>query len=175
MTKEERAELVMETKELVPRLAGRAIRRFGLPEQMREELVSVGHVALLEAAARFDPSGGASFAWFAGIRINGAFVDQLRRDKAPNEAASEALENVAFPALSPEERAALAEETKRLRDAVYTLSGLEKALLKALYMEGISLTEFAKREGISKSWASRIHQRALKRTRDEVQDMEQER
>ena len=41
-------------------------------------------IGLLEAAANFDVAGGASFETFAGFRIRGAMVDELRRgDWAP--------------------------------------------------------------------------------------------
>ncbi len=44
-----------------------------------EELISLASVGLAEAAARFDPSGGASFRTFAWYRVHGAVIDGLRR------------------------------------------------------------------------------------------------
>jgi RNA polymerase sigma factor (sigma-70 family) len=56
----------------------RRIRR-GLPAQVDiDDLVAAGHVGLVEAAARFDPSKGVLFRTFAGYRIHGAIVDSLR-------------------------------------------------------------------------------------------------
>jgi RNA polymerase sigma factor FliA len=44
-----------------------------------EELVSLANAGLAEAASRFDPSRGASFATFAWYRVHGSIVDGLRR------------------------------------------------------------------------------------------------
>lgn len=43
-----------------------------------EDLASCGRVALVEVAARFDPSAGAKFASYAIPRIRGAVLDELR-------------------------------------------------------------------------------------------------
>ncbi len=45
----------------------------------KQELVSLGDLGLVEAASRFDPEGGASFATFAWYRVQGAIIDGLRR------------------------------------------------------------------------------------------------
>jgi RNA polymerase sigma factor for flagellar operon FliA len=68
-----------------------------------DELVALGNAGLAEAAARFDPSQGASFKTFAHYRVQGAMIDALRRMSAlPRRvwaqlqtlrAASEYLEN----------------------------------------------------------------------------------
>ena len=44
-----------------------------------EELVALANAGLAEAAARFDPSQGASFRTFAWYRVHGAVVDGLRK------------------------------------------------------------------------------------------------
>lgn len=45
----------------------------------KSELVSLGDLGLAEAASRWDPEGGASFATFAWYRVQGAILDGLRR------------------------------------------------------------------------------------------------
>jgi RNA polymerase sigma factor for flagellar operon FliA len=45
----------------------------------RGELVSFGDLGLVEAASRFDPDGGATFATFAWYRVQGAILDGLRK------------------------------------------------------------------------------------------------
>jgi RNA polymerase sigma factor FliA len=47
-----------------------------------EELVAIGNAGLAEAASRYDPSKGASFATFAWYRVQGAIVDHLRRSSS---------------------------------------------------------------------------------------------
>ena len=44
-----------------------------------EDLIQSGTIGLLEAAQRYDGSKGASFETYAGIRIRGAIVDEMRR------------------------------------------------------------------------------------------------
>lgn len=44
-----------------------------------EELVALGNAGLAEAASRFDPDRGTSFATFAWYRVQGSIIDGLRR------------------------------------------------------------------------------------------------
>jgi RNA polymerase sigma factor (sigma-70 family) len=48
-----------------------------------EDLVSAGTVGLIEAADRFIPGRGATFASFAYKRIRGAMLDEVRHQRAP--------------------------------------------------------------------------------------------
>lgn len=77
------ANLVQEYGTLVRRIALHLLAR--LPDHIDvEDLVQAGMVGLLEAAGKFDDGRGASFATYAGIRIRGAMVDEIRRgDWAP--------------------------------------------------------------------------------------------
>ena len=70
--------MVAENTELVRRIAYHLAGR--LPSSVEvDDLIQAGMIGLLEASKHFDPSGGASFATFAGIRIRGAMLDELRR------------------------------------------------------------------------------------------------
>src|SRR5690606_40428917 len=44
-----------------------------------DDLIQSGMIALIEAAKNFDGSKGASFETFAGIRIRGSMLDEMRR------------------------------------------------------------------------------------------------
>ncbi len=68
---------------LVKRIAFRLHGR--LPDSVQiEDLIQAGMIGLLEAHERFDAKAGASFSTFAGIRIRGAMLDEIRRgDWAP--------------------------------------------------------------------------------------------
>lgn len=49
-----------------------------------DDLLQAGMIGLLEAHRKYDPEQGASFETYAGIRIRGAMLDELRRnDWAP--------------------------------------------------------------------------------------------
>lgn len=49
-----------------------------------DDLLQAGMIGLLEASRKYDPNQGASFETYAGIRIRGSMLDELRRnDWAP--------------------------------------------------------------------------------------------
>ncbi|GGB45282.1 RNA polymerase sigma factor FliA [Oceanisphaera marina] len=63
---------------LVRRIAHHLLAR--LPDSvLLDDLIQSGMVGLLEATRNFDASKGASFETFAGIRIRGAMLDEIRR------------------------------------------------------------------------------------------------
>jgi len=53
------------------------------------------------------------------------------------------------------------QQTRAVRDAVQALPEKERLLLTAMYFEHATLEEAGARVGLSKSWASRLHARAL--------------
>ncbi len=77
------ARLVREHLELVKRIAWHLAAR--LPASVDiDDLVQAGVIGLIEAARHYCGDRGASFETYAGIRIRGAMVDELRRgDWAP--------------------------------------------------------------------------------------------
>lgn len=63
---------------LVQKIAYHLIAR--LPASVLvDDLIQSGMIGLLEAARNFDATKGASFETFAGIRIRGAMLDEMRR------------------------------------------------------------------------------------------------
>lgn len=76
--KESPAELLSRHGPLVKRIAHHLLAR--LPEHIQlDDLVQAGLEGLLEASRNFKPGMGASFETFAGIRIRGAMLDEIRR------------------------------------------------------------------------------------------------
>ncbi len=68
---------------LVKRIAHHMMARMPSSIQV-EDLIQAGMVGLLEAEQKYDVGRGASFETYAGIRIRGAIVDEMRRgDWAP--------------------------------------------------------------------------------------------
>jgi len=68
---------------LVKRIAHHIMVRMPSSVQV-DDLIQSGMIGLLEAAQKYDESKGASFETYAGIRIRGAIVDEMRRgDWAP--------------------------------------------------------------------------------------------
>ncbi|MBY6186863.1 RNA polymerase sigma factor FliA [Marinobacter hydrocarbonoclasticus] len=73
-----RAALVERHTPLVKRIAHHLLARLPASVQL-DDLLQAGMVGLLEASRNFDGSKGASFETFAGIRIRGAMLDEIRR------------------------------------------------------------------------------------------------
>ncbi|CAK0769800.1 RNA polymerase sigma factor FliA [Gammaproteobacteria bacterium] len=68
---------------LVKRIAYHLLSR--LPANiLADDLIQAGMIGLLEAARNYDPTQKASFETYAGIRVRGAMLDEIRRsDWAP--------------------------------------------------------------------------------------------
>ena len=156
-----------------------------------DDLVAYGQIGLLEAMRRFDKSRGLKFSTFAWLRVRGAILDGLEKmvwfdrisfEKGEYEQTGDAgspavkvtqhrsqpLRRCAFD----ESQVATAEEppVSRLenREAVAFLMSLvgglpekEAGLLRGVFFEGRTLTESARRVGISTAWASRLQNRTL--------------
>ncbi len=75
--------LIARHSNLVKRIAHHLIAR--LPDSVQiDDLIQAGMIGLLEAAAKYDGNKGATFETYAGIRIRGAMLDEVRKgDWAP--------------------------------------------------------------------------------------------
>lgn len=72
-------ELVQEHAEMVKRIAHHLKGR--LPQNVLvDDLIQVGMIGLLEAAKNFNEEKGATFETYAGIRIRGHMLDEVRRN-----------------------------------------------------------------------------------------------
>jgi RNA polymerase sigma factor for flagellar operon FliA len=71
-------ELVVLHEPLVKRIAYHLMSR--LPASVQaDDLIQAGMIGLIEASRKFDPEQGASFETYAGIRIRGSMLDEIRR------------------------------------------------------------------------------------------------
>lgn len=70
--------LVEKHAPLVKRIAYHLLARLPASVQV-DDLIQAGMIGLIEAAKNFDGSKGASFETFAGIRIRGSMLDEIRR------------------------------------------------------------------------------------------------
>jgi RNA polymerase sigma factor for flagellar operon FliA len=76
---EDRNRLVLFYAPLVKMVANRFATRMRSFQSVNE-LCSFGQFGLVDAIERFDPAGGFQFATYATTRIQGAIIDELRRD-----------------------------------------------------------------------------------------------
>ncbi len=196
-------------------IAGRLIKRLGLPTSEYDELVSAGYLGYVEAAGRYDPDSGKKFEHYAVLRVRGAIIDAIRKnchlsgrayrymkaleavqDMRESEQESQtntAEENVPLArALSMVSQGALtyqlsmdearesgyepasedmnAEELleekqtgMHLRDKVKELDEEEQQVVAGYYFEEKSFVSIAESLGVSKSWVSKVHRRALQK------------
>jgi len=71
-------DLVESHATLVKRIAYHLMSRLPASVQV-DDLIQAGMIGLIEASRKFDPEQGASFQTYAGIRIRGAMLDEIRR------------------------------------------------------------------------------------------------
>jgi RNA polymerase sigma factor for flagellar operon FliA len=71
-------QLVERHAPLVKRIAYHLLARLPASVQV-DDLIQSGMIGLIEAAKNFDATKGASFETFAGIRIRGSMLDEIRR------------------------------------------------------------------------------------------------
>lgn len=71
--------LVEQYAPMVKRIALHLLARLPANVQLND-LIQSGMVGLLEVAKKYDPEKGASFETYAGIRIRGAMLDDIRKD-----------------------------------------------------------------------------------------------
>lgn len=75
--KEQRDQRIIEHIPLVKRIAYHLVAR--LPSSVLvDDLIQAGMLGLIEASKQYDPSQGASFETYAGIRIRGSMLDDVR-------------------------------------------------------------------------------------------------
>jgi len=76
-------EVVRQHAALVKRIAYHLMSRLP-PSVQVDDLIQAGMIGLIEASQNYDASQGASFETYAGIRIRGAMLDEIRKgDWAP--------------------------------------------------------------------------------------------
>lgn len=103
----------------------------------------------------------ADLRWFRRVTRALAVV-HLATGTVPGEASE--TESVADPAAPSAVSVAMREEVyRKLHELIDRLPEDAARLIRATYFEGLTLQEAGRRIGISKSWASRLHAKALQR------------
>ena len=183
---EERRRLVESHMPLVRSLASR-MERTARPYLELDDLVSIGAEALLRASERFDPSRSVAFSSFVYLRVRGAMMEGLgqvgphtrgtvrrragRADRPappPPTAFDDARRHGATRRELCEALAHALDRARlgpRLCSALTDLDPAGRTMIERHYFAGESLQDIGRALGISKSWASRIHARALARLR----------
>ena len=119
----------------------------------------IGNIALWQAWQRFEDSKG-NFTPFAYRSIQGAMLDELKRETRRNDQGSHTDDGVREKIAE----AAVEELPEWLE--VNQLTGYEKRLLDALFVKGFSLPELAELEKISLAGMKKRRERLLKKLKD---------
>jgi len=138
----DRTQLIEQHLEL-PKKAARMLYPRVREHVEMDELIALGNAGLAEAAGRFDPTLGASFATFAWYRVQGAMLDGVRKmTTLPRRTwaklvalrgAAEYLEN------QGERDAGAAQRGAPARSTVETLHALKQAIsaIQTVYMTSL--------------------------------------
>lgn len=178
-------------------LATSVARRMRVPTGAvtgQDDIESAAIVGLIDAVDRYDPDRGIPFEGYAGLRIRGAVLDELRRvDERTRDERRKARANVddvepgigAFAStisldmlLETGDRDWAAEDEPdryehqdlrmRVESALDCLPPRQRELLARYYGDSLTLRESALRMGISEARACQLHGRAILNLRREL-------
>jgi RNA polymerase sigma factor for flagellar operon FliA len=162
----------------------------------RDDIESAALIGLIGAVDRFDPDRGVPFEGYAGLRIRGAILDELRRvddrsrgerrrarivaeDQEPEIAAyGQTLSLDMLLETGDRDWAADDDESldryeaqdmrTRVESALRCLPPRQRELLARYYGDALTLRESAERMGISEARACQLHGRAIQNLRREL-------
>jgi RNA polymerase sigma factor for flagellar operon FliA len=179
-------------------MATAVARRMRVPTNAltgRDDLESAALIGLIDAVDRYDPERGVPFEGYAGFRIRGAVLDELRRvddhtrderrrarivaeDTAPEIAAFSATLSLDLLLETGERDWAAEDETEdryesqdlrlRVESALKCLPPRQREVLARYYGDSLTLRESAVRMGISEARACQLHGRAILNLRREL-------
>ena len=108
-----------------------------------EEILQEVFLQIWKKAARFDRERGRALSWLATIARNRALDrKKILESRRRLTTANDPLELVEAPG-DPAERADFAEEVRRLREALATISAAQRRVLTLAYFDGLSQSEIA--------------------------------
>ena len=155
----------------------RRVRALGTPVTDGDDLASAAFLGLIDAVDRFEPGRGVPFEAYAGLRIRGAMIDELRRtgERSRNAPVEEQPRTVSLDGLlegdwheslmsteagvdEPFEREDL---RSRVEHALDELPPRQRELLARYYADSLTLREAGVRMGISEARACQLHGRAI--------------
>jgi RNA polymerase sigma factor for flagellar operon FliA len=161
----------------------------------RDDIESAALIGLINAVDRYDPTRGIPFEGYAGLRIRGAILDELRRlddhTRGQRQRAREVVDDTApeigayATTLSLDmlletgdrdwaaddettEQDALQDLRARVESALGCLPPRQREVLARYYGDSLTLRESAVRMGISEARACQLHGRAIHNLRREL-------
>jgi RNA polymerase sigma-70 factor (ECF subfamily) len=138
-------------------------------QEMAEDLVQETFIRVWSRVQAFDSARGALGAWLMAVARNRA-IDYIRSVDGRMARSSYELVEMENPALfsSLENQTVLADQVKRIREAIGKLDPSHRAVIEMAYFEGLSQSEIAEKLGqplgTIKTWV----RTALKNLRDRL-------
>lgn len=142
------------TSSNIPRRVGARLAALEASDRMQEAYLEEDQTKPSASEADADSRLAAYLAGMATAMAVGLVARAARGE-------SDDVTDAHDPQPSPEEQAAAREVSERLQRALDALPAAERKLLRAHYFEGRTFDEAAASIGLSKSWASRLHARAI--------------
>ncbi len=135
----------------------------GLPRRVYRQLKAMGagdrvQDAQIEEDGAIAPTTPQAADAKLGARLSGIAMAMAAGFISPEV---EGIEQVPDMKASPEEQAARNELVQKIRGAIAARPDAERKLLERHYFDGLTFEDAAHEIGLSKSWASRLHARAL--------------
>jgi RNA polymerase sigma factor (sigma-70 family) len=164
---------------MVEAVAFRVARRLPISVE-REDLASIGRLALIAAAETFDRKRGVTFGAYARFRVRGAMLDSMRskanyafelHDEVEEDCRDTESDDVANAHIVPMDARANAEEQTRSREVVglirRALDSLDAAERYAILAraDGRTLKEIGARFGRSEAWGHALVRGAREKMR----------
>lgn len=125
-------------------------------EQLANDVLGEHNTGTADAVARQSTADAAH--WLGSLSEKLAVVHLAAGQPGSEQAALALADPSATP---PPEQAAMEELCEKIRALINTLPAQAADLVRSTYFDGLTLQEAGQRLGISKSWASRLHTKAL--------------
>ncbi|HEX4128850.1 MAG TPA: sigma-70 family RNA polymerase sigma factor [Pirellulales bacterium] len=126
-------------------------------EQMAGDVLRLAQEDTAQAAA---PTAEDDANWFKNVTRALSVVYLSSRAGSDEESEWECADDAQPP---PAEVAAERESHQRLRELIDQLPAESRSLIRAVYFEGLTLTDAGQQQNIGKAWASRLHAKTLDR------------
>jgi len=132
-----------------------------------EDLAQFGRIYILKALEEYDPSAGMKLSSYIIQRIRWGLNTELRSimPKAKREVA-----HFSIDAMTEEQgdrwHPATEEDSDAFGDAISTLTPFEQRILTLRFVQGSTLKEIAKEEGVSHEWARLVIDKAIRELKE---------
>ena len=159
------------------RALARRMRLTDRPLADADDLASAAFLGLIDAVDRFEPGRGVPFEAYAGLRIRGAIIDELRRTDERGRTTKPELQPrvLSLDGLVEDEWRQFLTSTDesvherfenedlrgRVESALDQLPPRPREVLTRYYAESLTLREAGVRMGISEARACQLHGRAI--------------